>query len=145
MCGLRIVGYYIENNYRNFSMLSRSQRFHGRTSLRPVYNRGASAHGRMSKMLYLASQKSDSRAAVVVSKKVHKSAVVRNRIRRRVYAQLKPYLAQVPSSVDVVIVVKDAALASVPADVVAKELTTLIGGVTRRSDPAAPHQHQPRR
>jgi ribonuclease P protein component len=45
------------------------------------------------------------RAAVVVSKKVSKSAVARNRMRRRLYAALQEYEAQILQPYDIVITV----------------------------------------
>jgi len=53
--------------------------------------------------------------AVVVSKKVHKSAVVRNRIRRRLYEAVRVGKILDNLSVDVVFVVQNVALSERPA------------------------------
>lgn len=53
------------------------------------------------------------RAAVVVSKKVHKSAVVRNRIRRRMYEAIR--LSNIDKNIDIVYVVFDEKVATMPA------------------------------
>ena len=67
-------------------MISRKHRFHGHGSLRFVYQQGKTVRGQFGSLKYATNPKRrDYRMAVVVSKKVHKSAVVRNRIRRRVY------------------------------------------------------------
>ena len=67
-------------------MLSQRNRFHGYGSLKGVYQRGQTVRG---SLISLKFSKRDPgkpyRVAVVVSRKVSKSAVVRNRIRRRIY------------------------------------------------------------
>lgn len=55
----------------------------------------------------LSSGRKNSRFAVVVSKKVLKSAVGRNRIRRRVYEMLRLEITKFKSPVDVIVVVKN--------------------------------------
>lgn len=67
-------------------MIGRAHRFHGYGSLRYVYQNGKTIRGPLTALKYTANPSRTSyRLAVVVSKKVHKSAVVRNRIRRRLY------------------------------------------------------------
>ena len=68
-------------------MISVRHRFHGYGSLRTVYQRGQTVRGPAItlKYRYRGPQRQPYRVAVVVSRKVHKSAVVRNRIRRRLY------------------------------------------------------------
>lgn len=56
------------------------------------------------------------RVAVVVSKKVHKSAVVRNRIRRRLYETIREIESQITKPYDIAISVHDERLAELPAD-----------------------------
>jgi ribonuclease P protein component len=72
-------------------MLSRTHRFHGYGSLKKVYANGKSVRGGLIGLKYLAGGSKPYRVAVVVSKKVHKSAVVRNRIRRRLYVAVLTY------------------------------------------------------
>jgi ribonuclease P protein component len=67
-------------------MINRANRFHGRNSLRFTYQRGQIVRGSFCSLKYVRNQRrAKYRVAVVVSRKVSKSAVVRNRIRRRVY------------------------------------------------------------
>jgi ribonuclease P protein component len=66
-------------------MIGRAHRFHGYNSLRPVYQRGKTVRGSVLSLKYSSRGQKPYRVAVVVSRKVHKSAVVRNRIRRRIY------------------------------------------------------------
>lgn len=66
-------------------MLSKKYRFHGHNSLNYVYKKGSTARTEFMSLRSVPSRGPDFRLAVVVSKKVNKSAVVRNRIRRRIY------------------------------------------------------------
>jgi ribonuclease P protein component len=106
-------------------MLTKSQRFHGHNSLRPVYNKGKSSYSRSMKLLWSPSNRDASRAAIVVSKKVHKSAVVRNRIRRRLYAQLRTLFKEAHQPADVIVVVSDAWLALMPKQQLQQEIASL--------------------
>lgn len=81
-------------------MLSKAHRFHGYNALNFAHKQGQVVRGPSLSLKYVLNNRRDQyRLAVVVSKKVAKSAVVRNRIRRRVYeaaraalsAQTKPY------------------------------------------------------
>ncbi|HSX33063.1 MAG TPA: ribonuclease P protein component [Candidatus Saccharimonadales bacterium] len=68
-------------------MIQSTHRFHGRSSLRFVYQKGASVRSDLPLALRTARNPRSRvwRVAVVVSRKVSKSAVVRNRIRRRIF------------------------------------------------------------
>lgn len=67
-------------------MITRKHRFHGYNSLRYTYQHGRTIRGSFCALKYAKnSRRTDYRVAVVVSKKVSKSAVLRNQIRRRVY------------------------------------------------------------
>ena len=74
----------------------------------------------------MAGAKQNYRAAVVVSKKVHKSAVVRNRIRRRIYEQVRLYMNNSPKLADMIFVVQNDKLAHVPASDLAEEVQQLL-------------------
>ncbi len=50
------------------------------------------------------------RVGIVVSTKVSKKAVVRNRLRRRFYAQMRELLARLDGGVDIVIMVRHQAI-----------------------------------
>ena len=74
-------------------MLSRTHRFHGLNALNFAHKQGQVVRGPAMSLKYVLNQRRQSyRMAVVVSKKVSKSAVVRNRIRRRVYEQVRGML-----------------------------------------------------
>ena len=71
-------------------MLASTNRFHGHGSLRYVYKNGKAIRGHYVTIKYAAnSRRSTPRVAVVISKKVLKSAVGRNRVRRRIYESLR--------------------------------------------------------
>ena len=71
-------------------MLDRSHRFHGLGSLNFAYKQGQTVRGRNVSLKFVRNSRRDTfRVAVVVGRKVSKSAVVRNRIRRRVYEALQ--------------------------------------------------------
>ncbi len=71
-------------------MLARAYRFHGHNSLSFVYRTGETARTPELALRFAAnSRRNTYRTAIVVSKKLSKSAVVRNRIRRRVYEQVR--------------------------------------------------------
>lgn len=97
-------------------MLSRTHRFHGYGSLRYVYRNGKVVRGPYCLLKYAPnSRRSQYRVAVVVSKKVHKSAVVRNRIRRRIYEVVRTSLAPA-QPYDLVFTVFSEQLATLPTD-----------------------------
>lgn len=67
-------------------MLSRQNRYHGYNSLSFVYRNGSTVRSKFIVLKYIRNpRRSDYRVAVIVSRKIHKSAVKRNRVRRRIY------------------------------------------------------------
>lgn len=87
-------------------MLSRAHRFHGYNSLRHVYRGGSTARGPLFAVKAMHSPRRQSyRLAVVVSRKINKSAVARNRMRRRLYELVRELDDQVAGSYDIVITV----------------------------------------
>lgn len=71
-------------------MVARQYRFHGYNALKFVYQTGKTARTSSVLLRYGPNpRRQKCRVAVVVGKKVHKSAVVRNRIRRRLYASIR--------------------------------------------------------
>jgi ribonuclease P protein component len=102
-------------------MIGKAFRFHGHGSLRYVYTNGKTVRGPLCSLKYAVNPKRDSyRLAVVVSKKVSKSAVVRNRIRRRLYEAVRLQAPQLQQSVDMVISVFSDQLLELPADQVTR-------------------------
>ena len=93
-------------------MLAKKYRFHRQNDVRRVYTRGESARSGPFGMKYMKQTKpSDSRVAVVVSKKIDKRAVVRNRIRRRVYEIIRNRWDDIEPGYDIVITVFNVSVA----------------------------------
>lgn len=87
-------------------MLSQHLRFHGYNSLRYLYRNGEAIRSQLFTMKFIHNpRRQHSRVAVVVSKKVLKKAVGRNRIRRRVYEILRHELPLIKGSYDIVCIV----------------------------------------
>ncbi|HUY53266.1 MAG TPA: ribonuclease P protein component [Candidatus Dormibacteraeota bacterium] len=87
-------------------MISRLNRFHGHGSLKYTYRRGETVRGPLCSTKYVLNPRRDKyRLAVVVNKKVNKSAVVRNRIRRQIYEVVRLLAEQIKNPCDVVITV----------------------------------------
>lgn len=92
-------------------MLSHKYRFHGHGSLRYVYRNGNTARNRFLSVRFSANKhRLHSRVAVVVGKKVVKSAVKRNRIRRRVFEIVRAHWGHLSPSTDMVVTVFSAEL-----------------------------------
>lgn len=110
-------------------MLARAYRFHGYHSLDAVYRRGTTVRGPFTMLRYLSNPKRQQyRCAVVVSKKVSKSAVTRNRIRRRIYEIVRNHY-QTAAPVDMVITVFDEAAATMPADQLESAITRQLAAI----------------
>ena len=91
-------------------MLPRKHRFSGLGSVRPTLRHGHSVRGPgFALKLQVGNAHQPSRLAVIVSKKVSKRAVVRNRIRRRVFAALGESIVDTKAW-DVVVIVYDVSL-----------------------------------
>lgn len=87
-------------------MISSTHRFHGYNSLRFVYSKGQTVRGPIFAVKSVINpRRSKYRVAVVVSKKVHKSAVARNRMRRRLYEAVRELHNDISEPYDIVITV----------------------------------------
>lgn len=107
-------------------MLSNAHRFHGPNSLRYVYKNGQTVHSRLFNIKYVVNARRDTpRFAVVVSKKVHKSAVGRNRIRRRLYEIIRHQLPSLHTDRDVVVIVVSGDVLALPFDVMTASIEQL--------------------
>ncbi len=98
-------------------MIARAFRFHGYNSLRHVYKTGSVQRTELMSLRHSPSKKANYRLAVVVSKKVSKKAVVRNRIRRRIYEAIRRLHNETGQnwSQDMVLTVFDEKVATVTA------------------------------
>lgn len=106
-------------------MLGRKNRFHGYNSMLPVYRQAKVVRVEGCSLHYRRNPKhKDFRLAVVVSKKVHKSAVTRNRIRRRVYEVVRQSV-KVNQPLDLIITVYQEDFATLPHDQLTKTIQKL--------------------
>lgn len=107
-------------------MISTLFRFRGHNSLRYVYANGKAVRSQYFTVKYTANKhRSNSRFSVVVSKKVIKSAVARNRIRRRVYEYVRINLPKITETHDIVIICTSGEIRSIPYEQVRQQLDEL--------------------
>lgn len=98
-------------------MIVKLNRFHGYNSLNGVYNRGQTVRGPLFSVKYLKNDRRKTfRLAVVVSKKVNKSAVVRNRIRRRIFEAVRLQQTKITDPYDIVLTVFSDNVAAIPSE-----------------------------
>jgi ribonuclease P protein component len=106
-------------------MIGRTHRFHGYHSLQPVYKRGQTVRGPQLVLRYIRRPGDRPyRVAVVVSRKVNKSAFIRNRIRRRIYEIVR--LNTPPAGYDLVFTAFHDQLAELPADKLSAQVKELL-------------------
>jgi ribonuclease P protein component len=87
-------------------MIPFNNRFHGHSSLSYVYKNGAVIRSHSLIVKYVPnSHRDQSRIAVVISKKTLKSAVRRNRIRRRIYEYVRLKLPTLKAVYDIAFIV----------------------------------------
>lgn len=87
-------------------MIGQKHRFHGHNSLRYVYGNGRTVRNQDMAIRFADNpRRKNYRCAVVVSKKVSKSAVTRNRIRRRIYELVRGYEDRIQGAPDIVVTV----------------------------------------
>lgn len=108
-------------------MIALKQRFHGQNGIRIVYRHGQTVHGEGASLKYIADNKQDSyRCSVIVSKKVHKSAVVRNRIRRRVYEHIRVTGPEIIGHPDLVITIFEVGFSTISYPELQKNISDLL-------------------
>lgn len=108
-------------------MIAYMYRFHGHGALRYVSKNGTALRSQNMTLKYIHNpRRKTSRFGVVVSKKVLKSAVGRNRIRRRIYEVLRHDIAGMKPGYDIVCFVAHATIRTMPADELKAQLTNMI-------------------
>ena len=87
-------------------MISSKFRFHGHGSLRYVYSHGEAVRSPQATIKWVKNdRRHNSRVSIVVSKKVIKKAIGRNRIRRRLYEYMRQTIPKLDSTYDIVVIV----------------------------------------
>lgn len=108
-------------------MLQQRYRFHGYGGLRYLYRHASAERSRLLTVKYVANRhRRMPRIAVVVSKKVHKSAVGRNRIRRRIYEILRQQVAHFTGVYDVALIITSSEVLTTPHDELALVMKNLL-------------------
>ena len=98
-------------------MLQQRYRFHGYGGLRYLYRHASAERSRLLTVKYVANRRRRMpRIAVVVSKKVHRSAVGRSRIRRRVYEILRQHVPYFTGVYDVALIITSSEVLTTPHD-----------------------------
>ena len=95
-------------------MLSQKYRFHSRGGVKYTYQKGKNVRTQLFSLVYAKNIRNRRRFAVVVSKKVLKSAVGRNAIRRRVYEAIRLEMSDFPEPRDYIFVVYDKKVLDIP-------------------------------
>ena len=107
-------------------MISSLFRFHGHNSLRYVYSNGKAVRSQLFTIKYVPNtHRTRPRFSVVVSKKVIKSAVGRNRIRRRLYEYLRLNIPHLNGTYDIVVICTSPELRMLPYEQISEQLTQL--------------------
>lgn len=115
-------------------MLPRKNRFHTQGAVRRVMQHGRVARGRMM-LMKATTSRYPTRVAVVVSKKVYKSAVKRNKIRRRIFNIVRHEIRHLHANTDIVITVFSPETLLVQHEQLRAELSLLLQSIT---DPKSP-------
>ncbi len=112
-------------------MLLKAHRFHGRTSLKNVYRYGRVVKNGLLSLRYQENpHRASYRLAIVVSKKVEKSAVGRNRMRRRIYEIVRAKEHKISKPYDIVMTVFNSDVATMAA----QELTKTVDDLLNKAD-----------
>lgn len=107
-------------------MLNSKYRFHSRGGVRYVYQKGKTVRRANMSLVFAENTRGFTRVAVVVSKKVMKTAVGRNRIRRRVYEALRRNFEYLPLGKDYVFVIFSKEVLTMKFDELEKRLGELV-------------------
>ena len=108
-------------------MISSLFRFHGHGSLRYVYTNGKAVRSQYATIKWVKNtRRSHSRISIVVSKKIIKKAVGRNRTRRRLYEFIRRQLPKIEGVYDIVVIVTSPELRTMPAQELEEYFTTLL-------------------
>jgi ribonuclease P protein component len=98
-------------------MLAKKHRFYGQGGIRYINRKGQNIRGSLLTLKFAKNKDPESyRVAVVVSKKVTKSAPKRNRIRRRIYEYIRTEAVDSVKGNDIVLIVFSDKFATMPHD-----------------------------
>ena len=107
-------------------MISKTYRFHSRGGVKYTYKHGKTIRSPKMSLVYNDNPRGYTRVAVVVSKKVLKTAVGRNRIRRRIYEAIRLNFDSFPKSRDYVFVIYDVSVKKLKFAELSKIICSLV-------------------
>ena len=110
-------------------MLNKKYRFHSRGGVRSVFQKGKTVRSPKMSLTTLDNERGFTRVAVVVSKKVLKTAVGRNRIRRRIYEAVRRNFEDLPEKHDYIFTVFSKDIKDMPY----KDLEKILGDLVAES------------
>jgi len=113
-------------------VLAKKHRFHGHSSLNYTYRRGDTVRSPFCAMRYTPGKYDTYRVAIVVSKKVAKSAPHRNRIRRRLYEVIRSLAPKYLTNQDVVVTIFDDKFLSMPHDEMCESIERQLQQLTHK-------------
>ncbi len=109
-------------------MLNSKFRFHSRGGVKYVYAHGKTIRHAKISLVHCQNTRGFQRFSVVVSKKIDKRAVVRNRIRRRVYEAIRLYKKEQNFNIpkDFIFVIYNKDYTNCPFQDIQKQIASLI-------------------
>lgn len=123
-------------------MLNKRFRFHSRGGVRYVYKHGKTIRTSKISLVYAKNTRHYQRFAVVISKKVEKTAIKRNRIRRRFYEAIRLYKAEnnYQASIDHIFVIYSRDFLTCDFSTIEKTISDLIKEATGEVTPPPPER-----
>lgn len=107
-------------------MISKQYRFHGYGSLKYLFSKGRAVHATDLTVKFIDNpRRKKPRFTVIVSKKVNKKAVVRNRIRRRLYELIRINQESIDPLYDIAVIVRSDSVATMSSGELAEQLQAL--------------------
>src|SRR5574344_461562 len=97
-------------------MLNKRYRFHSRGGVKYTYSKGKTVRLQKMAMVSTDNTRKKQRIAVVISKKVAHSAVLRNRARRRVYEAIRKNFDRFPKETDYIFIIYSDEILTMPFD-----------------------------
>ena len=108
-------------------MIAKKYRFHGHNSLNYLYRNGRTVHGKTLAVRFVPNNHRElPRFSVIVSKKISKSAVKRNLIRRRIYEIVRHNIKPDSPAIDIAISVYSPEILSMPHAELEKQVVNLL-------------------
>jgi len=111
-------------------MISKKYRFHGHGSLNYVHRNGQGERTKYMAIKYTKNERRNHpRFSVIISKKVFKSAVKRNRVRRRVFEIIRHEIKDDSPNLDVVFLLYSPEILDMPHEKLKSEITGLLKAI----------------